>query len=117
MKKLLLIASLCVLFGACNRKDHPQDSDLNTDYRCPRNSSYSDNEENPDWQITTRVKTAIATDGGVSGSARFVSVKTDDGVVTLTGTVSSKEESRYIERKVRSVSGVRQVNNQLTINP
>ncbi len=54
-------------------------------------------------------------ESNLSASARFVSVTTNDGVVTLTGTVPTREDSRHIERKVKGVSGVRRVDNQLTI--
>lgn len=56
-------------------------------------------------------------DSSLSGSGKLVSVETNDGVVTLTGTVPSKDESRYIERKVKAMDGVKRVDNQLTISP
>jgi osmotically-inducible protein OsmY len=84
--------------------------------------SYNENAQNDgshtdaDWKVTAAVKKAFMTDSDLSMSARFVSVSTDNGTVTLTGSVSSKEESRKLERRAKSVSGVRSVNNQLTIS-
>jgi len=44
-----------------------------------------------------------------------VSVTVQDGVVTLRGTVVSASEKRNIETTVKQMSGVRRVNNQLTV--
>jgi len=111
------------MFAACNRNDdNEHDSQRNdskrydsrhSDSSCSNNNS---NEENADWEITTKVKSALLSDSTLSASARFVSVTTNNGVVTLTGNVHSSEESRRIERKVKSVTGVRKVDNQLTVN-
>ncbi len=103
------------MFAACNRNDAGYDSRRDDPY-CPPDSRYNSNEENPDWQITTKVKAALMSDSVLSASARFVSVTTNNGVVTLTGTVHSRDEARHIERKVQSVAGVRKVDNQLTIS-
>lgn len=51
----------------------------------------------------------------LSASARFIHVETNDGVVTLTGNVPTRDDSRTAERLAESVDGVRSVNNRLTI--
>lgn len=107
MKKFLLFASLCCTLVSCNS---------NNDYSSSNKNSYSsDDEQNPDWQITTKVKAALMSDSTISASARLVSVSTTDGVVTLTGTVESQDEAYYIERKVKGVAGVKKVVNDLTV--
>jgi len=111
MKKIFLLISLGTLFAACNR-DYGAYDNYSGQYR---SSDSSSRDQDADWQITSRVKAALMSDSALSTSARFVSVTTNDGVVTLTGTAASKEELSYIERKVKSVSGVRKVDNQLTI--
>lgn len=114
MKNLILITSLCLLSVGCNR-DPNYNNYSNRRYSTDTNTR--DNDQNSDWQITTRVKSAIMSDSKLTTSGRFVSVETNDGVVTLTGNVRSQDEFDSIERKVRSIKGVRKVDNQLTINP
>ena len=54
-------------------------------------------------------------DGSLSAHARMISVTTNNGVVTLTGTVASSAESHKIVKMVKSVSGVNSVDNQLKV--
>ncbi|MEO6799785.1 MAG: BON domain-containing protein [Rhodanobacter sp.] len=72
----------------------------------------SDNQTVPDkaadgW-ITTKVKTELGTTKGVHATG--ISVETNDGVVTLTGTVGSSHEKTRAERVARKVKGVKSVN-------
>lgn len=72
-------------------------------------------QSNPDLQISMKIKSVVMSDSNLSAAARFVSVSTQDGVVTLTGTVSSENDSHMLESKVKSITGVKEVNNQLMI--
>jgi len=49
------------------------------------------------------------------GSPQTVSVTVQNGIVTLRGTVANDTEKRNIETTVKQMSGVRRVNNQLTV--
>ena len=69
-----------------------------------------------DWDITANVKKNLMSDSSLSSSARMISVTTNNGVVTLTGTVANKEESRKVVRIAKNVSGVTSVDNQLTVS-
>ncbi len=60
-----------------------------------------------DTWITTKVKAELATTDGVS--SMDISVDTVDGVVTLTGSLSSDLEVKKAIAAARSVKGVRQV--------
>ena len=66
-----------------------------------------------DATITSKVKTAFATDKTVS--AMQVNVDTNGGNVRLSGFVDSEAEKRRAEEIARSVSGVRSVTNALTV--
>ena len=78
----------------------------------------SDNQTVPDkaadaW-ITTKVKSEFGTTKGIK--ATDISVSTSDGVVTLTGTVSSQDEKMHAERVAQLVKGVKSVDvSRLTI--
>jgi hyperosmotically inducible protein len=66
-----------------------------------------------DAAITTKVKAAFAEDKWVKG--RDISVRTDHGVVDLTGTVDSKDESDRATRLATSVKAVTAVHNNLKV--
>lgn len=71
----------------------------------------ADNQTVPDkaadaW-ITTKVKSEFGTTKGVS--ATDISVSTQDGVVTLSGTVASQEEKMHAKRVAELVKGVKSV--------
>ncbi len=112
MKKALLIISLLGVLASCSNNGSTYDNRSNTpNYTNNNNSNYSDS------NISGRVADAIRTDSSLSSDGRNVGVSTNNGVVTLTGTVPTRDEARYIERKVKSINGVRAVNNQLSIYP
>ena len=71
----------------------------------------SDNQTVPDktadtW-ITTKVKSEFATKKAVKGSD--ISVTTTEGVVALTGTVSTAKEKSNAEKIAKAVKGVKSV--------
>jgi hyperosmotically inducible protein len=68
-----------------------------------------------DSTITTRVKASFANDKWVQG--RDISVRTDHGVVDLTGTVGSTEESDRATALATKIEAVKAVHNNLKINP
>ncbi len=66
-----------------------------------------------DAAITAKVKSAFAEDKWVKG--RDISVRTDQGVVDLTGNVDSKDESDRATRLASTVKSVKAVHNNLTV--
>ena len=66
-----------------------------------------------DAGITAKIKAAFAEDKWVKG--RDISVRTDHGVVDLTGTVNSKDESDRATELATKVKSVKAVHNNLTI--
>jgi hyperosmotically inducible periplasmic protein len=66
-----------------------------------------------DLSITNAIRDQFAT--STLPSATKVQINTQDGVVTLSGVASSQDEIDQIVTLARKVSGVREVNNQLTV--
>jgi hyperosmotically inducible protein len=66
-----------------------------------------------DATITMKVKAAFAEDRWVKGND--ISVRTDHGVVDLTGTVRSQRESDRATALATKVESVRAVHNNLTV--
>ncbi len=80
----------------------------------------SDNKTVPDkaadaW-ITTKVKSEFGTTKGIKSTD--ISVTTDDGVVSLSGTVATGKEKMRAERVAKHVKGVKSVDaSGLTVSP
>ncbi len=111
MKKNLLIpalCSICAMLVSCGGNS----GNLNAE---STDNSTENAQTMPDWEITARVKKTLMIDGSLSASARMTSVTTNNGVVTLTGTVANKEERSKVVAMVKGVSGVVSVDDQLTV--
>lgn len=104
MKSLWLIPVVCLVCVACEQGS----SHARTDNK-------KSQEESSDWAITTKVKSAILADSTLSASSRFVSVETNNGVVTLSGNVASKEDRDRIVKIAKDINGVKSVDNQMTM--
>ncbi|MFC4277632.1 BON domain-containing protein [Achromobacter aloeverae] len=68
-----------------------------------------------DAVVTTKVKSEIV--GSPALSALDIAVETNNGVVTLTGSVASAAQSDEATRVTRGVKGVTQVKNNLKVDP
>ncbi|NDU85601.1 MAG: BON domain-containing protein [Ferrovum sp.] len=68
-----------------------------------------------DSEITTKVKASIFSESGLK--AMQIGVDTVKGVVTLTGSVDSQQNSDKAKSLASAVTGVTQVNNQLVLKP
>jgi hyperosmotically inducible periplasmic protein len=64
--------------------------------------------------LTTKVKTALASDAGMS-TMTSIDVDSDKGVVTLKGKVDSAEAKKKAEEIAKKVDGVKSVKNQLRV--
>jgi hyperosmotically inducible periplasmic protein len=67
-----------------------------------------------DTAITTEIKTALARDKNVASSG--IHVDTIAGVVTLKGSVSSREVAQHAAQVAEQIDGVKSVNNQLMVS-
>jgi hyperosmotically inducible protein len=83
------------------------------DRSAPSEESETPRQSNYDASITAKVKAELVRDESVK--ARQVNVTTSDGIVQLTGYVSTEEEKEQAERRARSVSGVRAVENDIVV--
>ncbi|MGH8608516.1 MAG: BON domain-containing protein [Gammaproteobacteria bacterium] len=66
-----------------------------------------------DAMITAKIKAALAQNPGMSAMA--ISVKTNDQMAQLTGSVQSDDEKKKAESIARSVAGVKDVENKLAV--
>lgn len=100
------VALACLLsLTACNRPKTELLGGL------MQTSSGQTDQAKDDAVITSLVKAALAADEEVDGTN--ISVTTKYGHVTLRGTVPAARQIRRAEEVVRSIDGVRHVNNRL----
>ena len=71
--------------------------------------------QQPDAWITAKIQSQYFLDAEVKG--RDIDVDTNNGVVTLRGSVDNDAERRQAVMMARNTEGVRQVNDQLTVTP
>jgi osmotically-inducible protein OsmY len=83
------------------------------DKRIPTASDQPENEA--DRKITQQVRQAVTKDDSLSTSAQNVTIVTQDGKVTLRGTVKSQSEKQKIADKAKQVAGVRSVDNLISV--
>jgi hyperosmotically inducible protein len=80
------------------------------------NTSQSPDRQVSDAQITTQIKSKLASDVSAS-SLTNIDVNTTNGVVTLAGQVENAEMKRSAETIAASVPGVLRVNDNLQVAP
>jgi hypothetical protein len=66
-----------------------------------------------DSMITTKVKAAIVAEPTLS--ALDIKVKTNDGVVTLSGTIDAPDKAERAKQLAQTVDGVKTINNELVV--
>lgn len=70
-----------------------------------------------DRTLNQNIHQALSADTALSASAKNVHFNTDNGKVTLQGTVPTEKDKKDIEAKVEKMTGVKDVDNQLQIAP
>lgn len=68
-----------------------------------------------DQEITRKIRRAVIDDKTLSTYAHNVKIITQNGMVTLRGSVRSEAEKRSIEAKAKGVAGEARVTNDLTV--
>ena len=64
--------------------------------------------------LTARLDQAITTNPHLNG--RKLGLRADEGVVVLTGTVSSYVQKQMAQESIRRVDGVQMIDNRLEVN-
>lgn len=70
-----------------------------------------------DRTLNQQIRQALSEDTALAAAAQSVFIITDNGEVTLHGSVATEKEKADINAKVQQVSGVRKLKNQLQMSP
>ena len=122
MNKLIYaLLSLPLMVFACGGS-MTQDSQSNTSFAQPSTfGSTTKMVAQPtamanNGELVSKIKDKLK--GGWFGkSFEAVDVNADNGVVTISGVVLSEQDKQDVENKVKEIPEVKQVNNQLQVNP
>jgi hyperosmotically inducible periplasmic protein len=134
-KRFFFLLPLCaVLCGCENRDSGANNANLNTRDQRDRSTIIeadntgrnardrgatltptSQSENELDRSITQKIRQSVIDEGELSTNAKNVKIITTNGVVTLRGVVNNDSEKNELGRKARSISGVRNVDNQLEV--
>lgn len=68
-----------------------------------------------DRTLNANIRQALSADAMLAGSTKSIQLKTEEGEVTLEGSVFNKDAKEMIEEKVKKVQGVKDVNNELEV--
>ena len=109
LKVVLAGAAMCALSGAvAYTQDAPKPA-----AQAPT-ATTDTGQDISDASITTAVKTRLMKDKVARGTD--IDVKTDEGVVTISGAVPTAADKTRIGRLVRNTTGVKSVENDLTVS-
>jgi hyperosmotically inducible periplasmic protein len=75
------------------------------------------NAKKADRQIMQKIRKAVVADKSLSTEAHNVNITSQDGAVTLRGTVKSDDEKKSIEDKATEVAGQGKVTSELAVAP
>lgn len=120
-KQLFLLSSLCLLLSACDNdhKSTPPNADNTGMNVRDRNDATltpgNQSESEADRTITQKIRQILIDDKDISTNGKNIKIITINGMVTLRGPVNSDREKGEIDRKAKSISGVRNIDNQLEI--
>lgn len=120
-KPILAIATLIVLAAAgCSQKSKEGDVDQKSPQAVSPQASNDVNKVSggvsasiDDTMITTKVKAAIVAEPALS--AIDIKVNTNDGVVTLSGTIDAPDKADRAIQLAHTVDGVKAINNELVV--
>lgn len=68
-----------------------------------------------DRSLNTNIRQALSGDAMLASSAKDIQLKTEEGEVTVEGSVFNKDAKEMIEEKIKKVQGVKDVNNDLKV--
>jgi hyperosmotically inducible protein len=117
LKRLAVVlssAALCGAVGSASALAHEEPGlHANAALSSPAASAFQ-GQDVSDASVTTAVKTRLMKDKVARGT--HIDVDTDDGVVTISGAVPTAADKARIGRLVRRTTGVKSVENKLTVS-
>lgn len=127
MKKMLMLASIALVTAlGCDQNNRSMTADRDRTTTTPPATtpgavdsgatvSRLPTMTDTDRALAQRVEETLRQDTGVASAAQNIQVHAHNGQVTLMGSVGSQQEKTDLGSKAQQVTGVAQVDNQLTV--
>ncbi len=113
-KKLFILSSICILLSSCDNMQ-PDNTARNARDRNETLTPGNQSENEADRTITQKIRQALTEDDTLSTNAKNIKIITINGVVTLRGPVNNDNEKQAIDKKAKSIQGVKRVDNFIEI--
>ncbi len=117
LPRLLGAALLCTGLSVSFAQERPVKPDNTRTNREGGQTADQQNMTKEDRELTQQIRKSIVEDKSLSTYAHNVKIISQNGTVTLRGPVRSDDEKAAIEAKAKSIAGVTEVNNELTVTP
>lgn len=104
-KQLMILSSACLLLSSCEMEKS----------RGPA-SSQTQIGSDADRQVTEKIRQSLMDDNTLSTNAKDIKIITLNGNVSLKGAVTNEAEKANVEKKVKAVPGVKNVDNQIEVD-
>lgn len=108
LKQLFILSFASVAFFGCNPEER---SPLVN----PSPGFVEQSETEPDRNVTQAIRQSLMKDNSLSLQSKNVVIITQNGIVTLRGTVPTEEEKKKVEEQAKNAPGAKSVNNQLIV--
>jgi osmotically-inducible protein OsmY len=129
MKKILMLASIALVAAlGCNQSDRTATNEPTRRTEAPpatptpgasesktTTSGHPTTMSDADRALAQRVEQTLREDTELASAAQNVQVHSNNGQVTLMGSVNSQQEKTALGNKAQQVTGVTKVDNQLTV--
>lgn len=113
-KQLTIVALACMALTACERPGERKNVHHDSSARNPTENTTA---TSPDFDkaAAQKIRQLILEDETLSENGKNIKITVSEGVVTLKGAVNNERERNIIAQKVRSINGIRNIDNQLEI--
>ena len=108
LKQLFVLSFSSLAFFGCNPEER---SPLVN----PSPGVVEQGETEPDRNVTQEIRQSLMKDNSLSLQSKNVVIITQNGIVTIKGTVPNEAEKKSIEEHAKKAPGVKSINNQLII--
>jgi hyperosmotically inducible periplasmic protein len=112
-KQLFLLSSVCLLLTACENPANAPERGGRPGGGGPQAPGQAETEA--DRTLNQKIRQALSEDESLSSNAKNVRAAISNGIVTLRGMVNNEKERQELVNKVKSITGVRNVNSQLEV--
>jgi hyperosmotically inducible protein len=116
VRNLLMTAAACGAFCGLLSVGFAQNPPAANPPAATTSTNTNSNQKQADRDLTAKIRKSIVDDKSLSTAAHNVTIKTENGHVTLRGKVNSEDEKTTVEGKAKEIAGDSNVASELTVS-